>query len=143
MVLYIHYFKIQFKSAMQYKGSFVLTCIGQFLVSFNVFLGVYFMFRRFHTVNGYTYGDILLCFGITLMEFSLGEAFARGFDSFSSILSNGMFDRIMVRPRNEILQVLGQKIEFTRIGRMLQAVVMFLYGVGKAGWNGMRRRFSR
>ncbi len=133
MVLYIHYFKIQFKSAMQYKGSFVLTCIGQFLVSFNVFLGVYFMFRRFHTVNGYTYGDILLCFGITLMEFSLGEAFARGFDSFSSILSNGMFDRIMVRPRNEILQVLGQKIEFTRIGRMLQAVVMFLYGVGKSG----------
>ncbi len=133
MVLYIHYFKIQFKSAMQYKGSFVLTCIGQFLVSFNVFLGVYFMFRRFHTVNGYTYGDILLCFGITLMEFSLAEAFARGFDSFSSILSNGMFDRIMVRPRNEILQVLGQKIEFTRIGRMLQAVVMFLYGVGKSG----------
>lgn len=133
MVLYIHYFKIQFKSAMQYKGSFVLNCIGQFLVSFNVFLGVYFMFRRFHTVNGYTYGDILLCFGITLMEFSLAEAFARGFDSFSSILSNGMFDRIMVRPRNEILQVLGQKIEFTRIGRMLQAVVMFLYGVGKSG----------
>lgn len=133
IALYAHYFKIQFKSAMQYKGSFMLTCIGQFLVSFNVFLGVYFMFRRFHSVNGYAYSDILLCFGITLMEFSLAEAFARGFDTFSSMLSNGMFDRIMVRPRNEIFQILGQRIEFTRLGRMLQAVIMFIYGVAKSG----------
>ena len=35
----------------------------------------------------------------------------------------------MVRPRNEILQVLGSKFELTRIGRMLQAVVMFIYGI--------------
>lgn len=132
IALYAHYFKIQFKSAMQYKGSFILTCIGQFLVSFNVFLGVYFMFRRFHSVSGYSYSEVLLCFGITLMEFSLAEAVARGFDTFASMISNGVFDRIMVRPRNEIFQVLGQKIEFTRIGRMLQAVIMFAYGIMKS-----------
>lgn len=131
--LYTHYFKIQFHSAMQYKTSFLLTCIGQFLVSFNVFLGVFFMFQRFHSVKGYTYSEVLLCFGITLMEFSLAEMVARGFDTFSSMISNGVFDRIMVRPRNEILQVLGQKIEFTRIGRMLQAIVMFSYGITKSG----------
>ena len=130
--LYAHYFKIQFQSAMEYKSSFILTCIGQFLVSFNVFLGVFFMFQRFHSVNGYTYSEVMLCFGITLMEFSLAEAVARGFDMFPSMISNGVFDRIMVRPRNEIFQVLGQKIEFTRIGRMLQAIVMFSYGIMKS-----------
>jgi len=130
--LYAHYFKIQFRSAMEYKSSFILTCIGQFLVSFNVFLGVFFMFRRFHSVNGYTYSEVMLCFGITLMEFSLAEAVARGFDMFPSMISNGVFDRIMVRPRNEIFQVLGQKIEFTRVGRMLQAIVMFSYGIMKS-----------
>lgn len=135
--LYAHYFKIQFRSAMEYKASFVLTCIGQFLVSFNVFLGVFFMFKRFHSVSGYTYSEVMLCFGITLMEFSLAEAVARGFDTFPSMISNGVFDRIMVRPRNEIFQVLGQKIEFTRIGRMLQAIVMFSYGIAKSDvqWN--------
>lgn len=131
--LYAHFFRIQFRSAMQYKASFVLTCIGQFLVSFNVFLGVFFMFQRFHGVKGYTYSEVLLCFGITLMEFSLAEMIARGFDTFSSMISNGVFDRIMVRPRNEIFQVLGQKIEFTRIGRMLQAIVMFVYGIAVSG----------
>lgn len=87
------------------------------------------MFRRFHQVDGFTYGEVLLCFSITLMEFSLAEAVARGFDSFSTIISNGEFDRMMVRPRNEIFQVLASRIELTRIGRLVQAVVMFIYGI--------------
>lgn len=137
MRLYMKYFMIQLKSAMQYKTSFFMTCIGQFLVSFNVFLGVYFMFQRFSSVEGFTYNEVLLCFGITLMEFSLAEAVARGFDCFSGIIRKGEFDRILVRPRNEILQVLGSRIEFTRIGRMLQAIVMFIYGITASDitWN--------
>ena len=118
---------------MGYKTSFFLTCIGQFLVSFNVFLGIYFMFNRFSKIQGFTYEEVLLCFSITLLEFSLAEAIARGFDLFSHMVSKGEFDRILVRPRNEILQVLGSRMEFTRIGRMLQAMVIFIYGVSVSG----------
>lgn len=129
MSLYMKYFSIHLKSLFQYKMSFLLTAIGQFLVSFNVFLGVYFMFQRFNKINGFTYSEVLLCFSVILMEFSLAECFARGFDAFPTIISNGEFDRIMVRPRNEIFQVLGSRIEFTRIGRLLQALIMFVYGI--------------
>lgn len=129
MKLYLKYFSIHFKSSMQYKSSFLLIMIGQFLVSFNVFLGVYFMFSRFNQVAGFSYHEVLLCFSIVLMEFSLAETFARGFDSFSTIIGNGEFDRIMVRPRNEIMQVLGSRIELTRIGRMLQAIIVFIYAI--------------
>lgn len=129
MRLYWKYFTIHLKSKMEYKASFIMTCIGQFLTSFNVFLGIYFMFQRFSAVEGFTYQEVLLCFGITLMEFTLAEAVARGFDCFPQLIRSGEFDRIMVRPRNEILQVLGSRIEFTRIGRMLQAAVMFCYGI--------------
>ena len=140
MKLYWKYFMIHLKSKMEYKTSFLLTCIGQFLVSFQVFLGIYFMFRRFSSVEGFTYEEVLLCFGITLMEFSLAESVARGFDLFPVLVRKGEFDRIMVRPRNEILQVLGSRIEFTRIGRMLQAVVMFCYGVSQCGTAHASRR---
>ncbi len=133
MKLYWKYFQIHLKSCMEYKASFILTCIGQFLASFNIFLGVYFMFQRFTAIGGFTYHEILLCFGITLMEFSLAETFGRGFDMFSDCIRKGEFDRILVRPRSEILQVLGSRIEFTRIGRMLQAAVMFSYGIYAGG----------
>ncbi len=132
MKLYLKYISIHMKSIMQYKMSFFLTALGQFMVSFNVFLGVYFMFLLVPKVKGYSFGEVLLCFSIILMQFALAECFARGFDSFSSVISNGEFDRIMVRPRNEIIQVLGSRFEFTRIGRMLQAIIMFVYSIYKS-----------
>lgn len=135
--LYGHYLSINIRSAMQYKVSFFLTALGQFFVSFNVFLGIYFMFQRFQAVEGFTYSEVLLCFSVVLMEFSLAEMFARGFDLFPDMVRTGSFDQALVRPRNEILQVLGSKFELTRIGRMLQAVVMFWYGISHCGveWN--------
>ena len=50
-MVYWHYFCIHLKSQMQYKVSFVLTALGQFLGSFTAFLGIWFMFTRFHQVD--------------------------------------------------------------------------------------------
>jgi len=138
--IYGHYVSINIKSVMQYKSSFFLTALGQFLTSFNVFLGIYFMFMRFSNIKGYTYAQVLLCFGIFLMEFSIAECVGRGFDMFSSMVRNGEFDRVLVRPQNEILQVLGSKFEITRIARMLQAILMFAYGIqmGGVAWSGLK-----
>ncbi len=133
--LYIHYISINIRSMMQYKTSFLLTAIGQFLISFQVFLGIFFMFQRFSNVKGFTYSEVLLCFSIMLLEFSIAEMYARGFDQFSGMVRHGTFDRILVRPQNEILQVLGSKFELTRIGRMLQAIIMFIYGISKSEIN--------
>lgn len=130
--LYMRYISINIKSMMEYKTSFFLTATGQFLVSFNVFLGIYFMFMRFHEVLGFTYSEVLLCFGVILMEFSLAETYARGFDLFPEMVKTGSFDRVLVRPQNEILQVLGSKFELTRFGRMMQAAVMFVYGIANS-----------
>ncbi len=140
MKLYFKYFALHLKSRMQYKTSFFLTVIGQFLTSFNVFLGIWFMFQRFNTVKGFTFAECLLCFSIVLMAFTLAECFFRGFDAFKGTVSQGHFDRILVRPRGTILQVLGQNIEFSRIGRLLQAIVMLIYGIANSTveWTGLR-----
>ena len=127
MKLYLHYFSIHMKSMMQHKMSFFLTMIGQVIMTITAFFGIYFMFLRFHSVRDFTYQEVLLGYSVVLFSFSLAEMFARGFDTFASMISNGEFDRIMVRPRNEIFQVLATRIEFTRIGKFLQALFMMLY----------------
>jgi ABC-type uncharacterized transport system, permease component len=118
---------------MQYKTSFFLTVTGQFLTSFSAFLGIYFMFKRFHSVDGFSFSEVLLCFATVLISFSLAECFARGFDAFSAMIGNGEFDRIMVRPRNEIFQVLASKLELSRIGRLIQATIIFIYAIPNSG----------
>ncbi len=129
MKLYIKYLTIYLKSIMQYKVSFFLTALGPFLGSFSVFLGIYFMFHRFNSVEGFSYSEVLICFSVVLMSFSLAECFFRGFDTFSGVISNGEFDRIMIRPRNAMFQVLASKFEIARLGRTIQAAVVLLYAV--------------
>lgn len=138
MRLYFKYFSIHLRSAMEYKTSFLLTTIGQGMTTTFSFLCMYFLFNRFGNIEGYTFNQVLLCFSTIFISFALAECFGRGFDRFSTIISNGEFDRIMLRPRNEIIQVLGSKIEFSRIGRLIQAIVIFIYGISTCniGWTG-------
>jgi ABC-type uncharacterized transport system, permease component len=118
---------------MQYKTSFFLTAIGQGMTTLFSFLSMYFLFNRFGSIKNYTFNQVLLCFSTIFISFALAECFGRGFDSFSGIISNGEFDRIMVRPQNEILQVIGTKIELTRVGRLVQALILFIYTVVTCG----------
>lgn len=129
MSLYLKFFSMHLKSRMAYKKSFLFSIIGQFLTSFVEFLALYFLFDRFNVVRGYTLSECLLCAGILLMSFSLAEMFFRGFDSMSVIIRNANFDRVLLRPRGLIFQIMCQMIEFGRIGKLIQAVGMLVYGV--------------
>ena len=138
MRLYMKYLSMHFMSQMQYKISFYLTLIGQFLVAFTVFLGIYFMFSRFNALDDFTYEQVLLCYSVVLMAFTLAEMFGRGFDLFPRMISNGEFDRALVRPRSVVFQVLAARMDFSRLGRQLQAVIVLCYALPRSGvvWTG-------
>lgn len=130
MKLFFNYLKILLKSQLQYKTSFWLLSLGQFLVPFTVFAGLYFLFERFGAIKGWDFYEVALCFAIIHMSFAISECFARGFDNFSSLVVSGNFDRVLVRPRTTFIQVLGSKFEFTRIGRLIQSVIVLVWSLG-------------
>ncbi|MCL1863676.1 MAG: ABC-2 family transporter protein [Defluviitaleaceae bacterium] len=133
MTLYLRYVSMHFKSQMQYKVSFFFTAIGQFLVAFATYLSVRFLFDRFDSVGGFSYEEVLLCFAVIISAFSLGELYGRGFDRFPLLLGNGGFDRALVRPRNLVFQVMASQLEFSRIGRVVQAILIFIYVIPRSG----------
>lgn len=129
--LYLHYISVNVRSMMQYKTSFFFTTLGQFLVSFSTILGLYFLFQRFQKIEEYSYTQVLLCYALVSLEFSIAEMFGRGFDGFNNLVKQGTFDRILIRPQNEILQVLGSRFELTRLGRTFQAIIVLIYSLIK------------
>jgi len=133
MNLYMKFFAIHLKSQMQYKTSFFFTSLGQFLVAFATFLSLSFLFDRFGYVEGFTFEEVLICFAVMMIAFSTAELFGRGFDVFPRLLGNGAFDRALVRPRNVIFQVLASQMEFSRIGRFVQAIAVFIYALPRSG----------
>ena len=130
MKLYLKFLSIHFRSAMTYRSSFFLSCLGHLLITANVFLSVVFLLDRFGSVGGYTLPQLSLCYAVILAGTSLAECFARGIDAFGRILSEARFDRIMLRPRPLLFQVLCQDMKPTMFARVLQAAVMLAWAIG-------------
>jgi ABC-2 type transport system permease protein len=122
---------------MEYRTSFILLSIGQFFVPFLIFVSIFMFFQRFPNLAGWSLYEVALCYSVIHIGFSLSECFARGFDSFSSLIVNGDFDRILVRPRTTVLQVLGSKFEFTRAGRLTQSLIVLVFSLTnlQVDWN--------
>jgi ABC-2 type transport system permease protein len=133
MKLYLNYIVLNLKSQMQYKISFFLTTIGQFITAFTAFFGLYFIFSRVKAVDDFSYQQVLLCFAVVMMSFSIGEMLGGGLAAFPRMLGNGEFDRALVRPRNIILQVLMPNMDFARIGILIQAVIVLCYAIPISG----------
>lgn len=130
MKLYLKFLSIHVRSAMTYRASFFLSCLGHLLITTNVFLSVVFLLDRFGSVGGYTLPQLSLCYAVILAGTSLAECFARGIDAFGRILSEAQFDRIMLRPRPLLFQVLCQDMKPTMFARVLQAVMMLVWAIG-------------
>ena len=131
--LYGRYFLLHWRSALVYKSSFFLMIFGQFFTSFTAIFGIYLLFNRFHAVEGFTLPQVLLCSGTVLLSASLAELVGRGFDGFDRMLGNGGFDRVLLRPRSALFQVLAAQMEFSRLGRLLQALLVFAYALPASG----------
>ncbi len=132
-MLYFNYILLNLKSQMQYRLSFFLTTLGQFITAFTFFFGLYFIFSKVNAVDNFTYQQVLICFAVVMTAFSLGELFGGGLAVFPRLLGNGEFDRALVRPRNIILQILLPNMDFTRVGLLIQAVIVLCYAIPISG----------
>lgn len=123
MKLWLRYVAILLKSQMQYRLSAMLLFIAQFTGMLTVFLGSWLLFRRFGTLDGWTFYETALFFAVMMIAFGLAEMTLRGYDTFSNLIREGRFDRLLLRPQPLVLQVLGSAFDWTRLGKLTQGVV--------------------
>ena len=137
MSLYLKYFKIHIKSDLQYKMSFILTFISQFIVFFGYYFTILCLFDKFSNIKGFTLYEVLLTFGVIQFGFAFCETFFRGIDQFDDLIVQGSFDRLLLRPRNILLQVFCEKVQLVKISRILQAIVILIIAIIKIDviWN--------
>jgi len=132
MKLYFKYISLLLKSQLQYKASFLMTVAAQFCQPFALFAGIYLLFERFGNIQGWTLYEVFLCYSVVGVCFSSSTCFARGFDIFPGMMiRDAAFDRVLVRPRGTVLQVLGAGFDLKRIGHWLQSLIVL--GIAIAG----------
>lgn len=126
--LYFRYAGIVLRGKMQYRVSFIMLSVGQFIGILTEFLAVVALFARFGSLHGWTLPQIGLLYGIVHISFAIAEGIGRGFDTFSEVIKNGDFDRLLLRPRSTTLQVAGRDFD-PRVGRLLQATFILGWAI--------------
>lgn len=134
MKLYWKFVAMHLKSEMAYPASFFLSCAGRLLYTVSSLLGIGVMMWRFGAIGDYTAGEVLLGFGVVMTAFNLAECFARGFDAFGRIVRQGAFDRLLVRPRGLVFQVICQDLRAASLPNILLGLLVTLYGAKTGGF---------
>ncbi len=129
--LYWKYVGMNIKSQLEYKASFILNFINQFILFFTYYFTVISLFTRFKVLEEYTMYEVLLIFSIFQIAFSINEVFARGIDDFHKLIIKGGLDRLLTRPRPIILQALGFDFALAKLAKLLQAIILFIIAIIK------------
>jgi ABC-2 type transport system permease protein len=124
--LYFRYAAISIRGQMEYRASFLMQTAGQFAVTGIEFLGVWALFDRFGAIKGWDLYEVALFYGLISVTFAISDAITRGFDVFGATVKAGDFDRLLVRPRSPILQLLGHELTLRRLGRLLQGMTVLV-----------------
>jgi ABC-2 type transport system permease protein len=130
--LYFRYVGISARGQLQYRASFVMQSIGHFLITIVDFVGVWALFDRFGSIRGWTLAEAAVLYGLVSVTFAIADALGRGFDLFGSMVKAGDFDRLLLRPRSTVLQLMGIELTLRRVGRFAQGLIILAWGAAHA-----------
>jgi ABC-2 type transport system permease protein len=126
--VFVKYGLASLRADMQYPASFFMLIFGHAAITCIEFLGLWALFDRFGSIQGWIVGEVALLYGMANISFALADMLGRGFKSIPDMIRTGDFDRILLRPRLTFLQVLGQQVELYRVGRLVQGLVVLAWG---------------
>ena len=110
-----------------------MNLVSQLFVFFTYYFTVLALFNKFNNIKGFTVYEVLLCFSIIHIGYSFCETFFRGIDRFEDFIINGSLDRLLVRPRNVLFQVICSDIDLVKLARLFQAVIILIISLIKLG----------
>ncbi|WP_105617261.1 ABC transporter permease [Vallitalea okinawensis] len=134
MTLFVTLFKASLKSDAQYKFDFVINIIGNFLGLFADFLIVAFILLRFQSIDGWELHEVALMYAIVEFGFGVYRFIGDGFNNFEQLILSGKFDTLLIRPAPALVQVMLQKVDFKRLGMILQALAVGIWGLSNVNF---------
>ncbi len=127
----LHSTFLHLKSAAQYRASFLMQTLAQFIMTGSELAAVLVLLNRFSRLGRWEPAEILFFFGVMQLTFALTECFGRGISNFASYIGSGDFDAMLLRPRPLLLQVVCHRLDPRRLGGM----IVGLTAVALAGWH--------
>jgi ABC-2 type transport system permease protein len=129
--IYVRLVGARVRGQLQYRLSFALYTIGQFLASFLDFVAILVLFSRVSALGGWTIDDVLFLYGVSQIGFCIADLFVSQAERASLHIKQGTFDQVLVRPLGALFQLCTAEFELRRVGRVLQAALVLAVGAAR------------
>ncbi|SCG82797.1 ABC-2 type transport system permease protein [Proteiniborus sp. DW1] len=133
MRLFLTLFKASFRSEAQYKFDFFVNILGNIAI-IGDFLITVFILMRFKNINGWLLQEVSLMYAITEFGFGVYRFIGDGFNNFELLVLSGKFDTLLIRPASALIQVMLQKVDLKRIGMVVQALAVGIWGLQRCSF---------
>jgi ABC-2 type transport system permease protein len=130
--LYGRYLAVSIRAQMQYRMSFLMAATGSFIATIIEVTAIWALFDRFGDLPNWNLAEVCFLYGVVNISFAITACMTSGFDEFGSqYIRTGNFDRLLLRPRGIVLQLLGHELALRKAGRLAQGIVVFAWGASQ------------
>jgi ABC-2 type transport system permease protein len=123
--LYSLFLVQQFKTLMEYRANFFIGASSTVIMQGAGVLAVWVVMRQIPNLNGWSFEEVLLIYGMLTLAKSINHMFA---DNLWTIgfryIRTGNFDRFLVRPINPLFHLLADRFCHDGIGNFLIGIVL-------------------
>ncbi|MBQ3665687.1 MAG: ABC-2 family transporter protein [Lachnospiraceae bacterium] len=136
--LFKAYAKTGIKTRFQYHLDSFLLSLAVFVREASSIFGVYFLLLKFDTLNDWNIKEIFFMFSILSATYSLFIMFFMVFRDFPDWIKHGDFDRILLRPRGILVQMILNGADWVAaLSHGCISILMFILSANSVGirWN--------
>lgn len=124
MRVLLSFYRYNLLSVMEYRASFI-TLVVFMILNDAVFLSIwYFLFDRFHTVRGMTFGEFIPLLSIFVLIFAFMHIFSRGVHFISDMIRDGQLDHHLLLPGNIVFRILASSLDTSAIGDLIYGLLL-------------------
>lgn len=130
--------KMSIHTRLQYRVDSAVAALAVFIRESANIIVIYLALLKFDRINEWNVNEMLFLFSLLFLTYAFVVSLFADLRYFSDTIREGRFDRLMVRPRGLLFQlVLNNADIIASIGHGTLGIILFLVSAGRVGiqWN--------
>lgn len=117
------------RSAMIYRGSFLMLAGSQFVITGLDFVVIFIMFSHTPRLGGFDLAEVGFLYATSGVSMGLADLLFGNAERVGRRIRSGEFDVMMIRPVPAFVQAASDNFGIHRIGRVSQGVVVLVWSI--------------
>jgi ABC-2 type transport system permease protein len=123
------------RSSLAYRTSFWILTVGGGLITLLDFVALGLMFHSVDHLGGFDLQEIALLYGASGIGIGVADLTIGSVEVLGQHVRTGTLDTMLTRPVPLLVQVCADGFALRRLGRITQALAVFVYGAGTVDWD--------